>query len=500
MSYVELSHVSFAFVNGTNLFDDCSLRLESGVTALVGGNGAGKSTLLRLIAGELRPDEGHVRLAPAGASLRFAQQDVEQQPPDVAAFVASFDPAAHRLRALLRLQDAEAAAARWSTLSAGERQRLKLGAVLFAQPDVLLLDEPTNHVDNEGRALLIDALRTYRGTALLVSHDRELIDALAQRTVRLHDGKLYTYDGGYSVAKQTWDHERAAREGERALLVREAKKAERKLTAARQKQAETEHGRSTKTRMRNKNDHDAQTLGARNLADWAEARASRQVTVRRREAERTAGELAARKAEKTHGSRIHADFSPSPRPHIATLHTDRLGSGEHTVLQDVRIVLRREDRVRIQGQNGAGKSTLLRALYNAAADRDRVLYLPQELTQEETQQLLRTTRSLPRDVKGRILEVLAALGIDPDVLLATASPSLGEARKLLLAHGLGRGAFALLLDEPQNHLDLPAIERMEDALRSYPGALAVVTHDPRFAHEALRDVWTLRDGRVYMQG
>jgi len=99
-------------------------------------------------------------------------------------------------------------------------------------------------------------------------------------------------------------------------------------------------------------------------------------------------------------------------------------------------------------------------------------------------------------VRGRVLSLVAALGVDPDQLLASAQPSLGEARKLRIALGLGQYAWALVLDEPTNHLDLPSIERLEAALSAYPGALVLVTHDDELAARLTTERWHVGSGRV----
>ena len=105
--------------------------------------------------------------------------------------------------------------------------------------------------------------------------------------------------------------------------------------------------------------------------------------------------------------------------------------------------------------------------------------LPQELTQLEMKADLQALASLEKEARGRVLQLVHALGVEPEQLLRTASPSPGEARKLRLALGVGRDAWLIVLDEPTNHLDLPAIERLEAALRDFPGALLLVTHDAR---------------------
>jgi ATPase subunit of ABC transporter with duplicated ATPase domains len=157
------------------------------------------------------------------------------------------------------------------------------------------------------------------------------------------------------------------------------------------------------------------------------------------------------------------------------------------------LTIGRNDRIAVVGPNGAGKTTLLNALMaRLKIERDRVLYLPQELSRSEAAREIRELKRLDPASRGLVLSAVARLGSVPDRLLDGEMPSPGELRKLAIARGAHSGAHLLVLDEPTNHLDLPATEALEAALTAYPGALLLVSHDSRFIERLAIVKWEVR--------
>jgi len=492
---IRASALAFAFDALSPLFDDATFHLPPGWTGLVGANGSGKSTLLRLLLRELRPTAGTLVREPADQTVHLCPQEVGQLTPAIEALAEATDGTSRRLLGQLalepwRLQD-------WATLSPGERKRWQLGAALAAQPDVLLLDEPTNHLDVQGRQLVQGALQRFRGVGVLVSHDRVLLDALTTQTLRLHRGTARPWPGPWSRAKPLWEQERAAQDAARSDAVHRAEKLSASLDALRREHAAASANRNTGRRMKSRHDSDARTLAASTRAEWAATSIARSLASTRHAAEAATREVPAYEVDKTVGRSIFVDYQRAPKPQLAALELTELTAGFKTLTGPLSLVVNREDRIHLSGPNGAGKSTLLAALLDhARLPPERVLWLPQELTEAEIMADLEMVAGLDPQARGRTLSLVAALGMDPEQLRQTSRPSPGEARKLRLALGLGRHAWLLAMDEPTNHLDLPTVERLEQALAGFPGAILLVTHDPDLARSCTLTRWQLEDGQL----
>ncbi|MBX2802706.1 MAG: ATP-binding cassette domain-containing protein [Myxococcales bacterium] len=485
---LRLSSVSFRWDPSVPLISQLTVDLGRGWTGVVGPNGAGKTTLLQLLCGRLSPDEGMVHRS--GEALLCSQR-VEVLEPAIEHFAWGWtDGDAWAWQARLSLDPSDLQ--RWDTLSPGERKRWQIGAALASAPAVLLLDEPTNHLDVEGRGLLLEALARFEGIGVVVSHDRELLDVLTQRTLEVAPEGHRLVETPYSAARAAWDAQLAAARHEAAQRDATARRAKRQLQAARQVAASAEGGRSARKRMRNPGDRDGRSMGAKVRAEKAASKRAGVVARAQVAAERAeAGRL--RVADPL-GRAVTFRTERSRRGRVAAV-SGSLRAGAHTVLADVDVWVDRTDRIWLSGANGAGKSTLLAALDAASPlPPQRRCFLSQALSEEAAIRLLERVRALPTDVQGRVWQRVAALGVDPARLARTQRPSPGEARKLALADALGREVSLLLLDEPTNHLDLPSIERLQRALSAWPAALVLVTHDAHLAQAVTDRRWHLEGG------
>ena len=490
---------------GRRFFDRASVLLPpTAKVGLVGRNGVGKSTLFKLILGELQPDGGEIGL-PRRARVAAVSQEHPATPVSLLDTILAADERRDALMIELdtappeRIADiyaeleeigADRAPARageilaglgFSTadlarpmaeFSGGWRMRVALAAALFAQPDLLLLDEPTNYLDLEGAMWLEARLRRYPNAAIIISHDRELLNNSGDSILHLHDGKLDLYAGGYD------DFER--RRGEKARLQ----------TASRAKQ-------------------EAERAHLQSFVDRFKAKASKAAQAQSRMKRLAKLEPIAAVIEE----RVAPFLLPSPprplAPPLMRLESASVGYGTETVLRDLNLRLDIDDRIGLLGVNGAGKSTFakmaagalgLQAGHMQRERRIQVGWFHQhqiEALDPADTPLDIIRRALPEANETSQRSRLAGWGIGFDKQSTTVENlSGGERARLLLNQVAMAAPHLLILDEPTNHLDIDSRRALLDALNDYQGAVILITHDRSLMELVADRLWLAADGTV----
>ena len=469
------------------LFTDLTVQFPAGWTGVVGANGAGKTTLLRVATGQLVAQGGTVHRQ--GLAL-YVEQRTDEPPEFFEDFI--WAPDAGSLKARLRLGDDWPE--RWSTLSHGERKRAQIAVALWREPAVLALDEPSNHIDADARRLLSEALAEFGGVGLLVSHDRALLDELCSHCLLLEPPSAVLRPGGVTDALAEQDKEEtSARNASDAL-----RQAERRLRAEAQRRRviadqKTAASRGSKQKKIPAHDHDGRAM--RNLAKMTgtDAYAGKMVAQMRRRAGKIGAQRSEIAVKKRHETGIWVDgASFMPRDFLLRLPAGELPLGAGRALRFPDLEIGGTGRIALTGANGLGKSTLVRHLLDhLRLPPEKLVSVPQEISAEDSRALLDSIKRLPNDELGRVMITISRLGSRPARLLESALPSPGEVRKLLLALGIVRGPHLIVMDEPTNHMDLPGILCLEEALAECPCAVLLVSHDEAFLDKVTETDWHL---------
>jgi ATP-binding cassette subfamily F protein 3 len=487
------------------LLDEAEATVNPGHrVGLVGRNGAGKTTLLRLITGEIGPAEGSIDLpsrwrigmtaqeAPAGdISLIETVMAADRELTDLNAEAATATDPARIAEIHERLRDREAhtATSRAARIlaglgfdeaaqqrpckdfSGGWRMRVALAALLFTEPDLLLLDEPTNHLDLEATLWLEEFLRHYRGTVLLVSHDRHLLNRVVGEILHLNQGKLTLYTGGYDRFEQA---RRMRLELDAKLRVKQ--------------EAQRAHIQAFVDRFRYK------------------ASKAKQAQSRLKQLERMEP-IPEAQGERT----VTFDFPEPARlaPPLLTLEGVVAGYDDKPVLNNLDLRLDDDDRIALLGANGNGKSTLIKLLagrLNPLAGRQnksgklRIGYFAQHQTDElnpDGTPLTAVAERRPRDTEQQWRGHLGFFGFGEErAETKIADLSGGEKARLLFALMSCDKPHILLLDEPTNHLDVESRQALVQAINGFNGAVVIVSHDPHVIETTADRFWLVDNGGV----
>ena len=545
------SDLSFSWPDGASVLSGLTASFNLGRTGLIGVNGSGKSTLLRLIAGELSPASGAIR---ASGEVGYLPQAITLGTRRTVSDLLGITVARAALHAIEAGEtgedlyttvgddwDVEERARAWldrlglthlglddrvERLSGGETILVALAALFLRRPDILLLDEPTNNLDLDARERLYDAVASWTGVMVIVSHDRELL-ALVDQIADLSGGQIRTYGGNLDAYEELLAAEQAAAERAVTTAAAEVRRERRDLVEAQVKQARRDrmgrqlaasgsiprivaHARkraAQETAGRSRELHSERLQAARDRLDEAEQAVRDDAEIRvdlpgtAVPAGRTVLTVTGLDGAHWHPAAALADAGPTADAAPATVPDP----GAPPVKTLAELIVRGPERIALTGPNGSGKTTLLRAIAGLAARPGVTVrlgavvgYLPQRLD------ILDDSLSVVDNVRAAapaasVNEVRASLarflfrGDRAERLASTLSG--GERfRAVLAALLLAQPApQLLLLDEPTNNLDMASVRQLSQALDGYRGALLVASHDVPFLRSAGITRWLRLD-------
>lgn len=513
-SSVTLADVGFLWPDGETALSGVTGRFGTGRTGLVGTNGSGKSTLLRVIAGQLTPSAGRVVTAgdvgylPQTLTLRvdatvadllgisaklaalrsIESGDVAEQHFDVLGDDWDIEPRAGAILREIGLSAADLDR-RVSQISGGEAMLVATAGLRLRRTAITLLDEPTNNLDRDARRRLSALVASWPGTLIIVSHDTSLLEQMDE-TAELYAGRLSVFGGPYSAWREYLDTEqaaavRAARTAEQAVKVEKRQRVEAEAKIATRVQA------GKKARAENR----APKIVMNQKASNAQVAAGKMRTNLDGDVQSAQAALDAAESRVRDVEHILLDLPDPDVSHGRQI--AELRASNRT------IIIQGPERVAIVGPNGVGKTTLLENLVNrrdpepgsvgAQLLTDRVGYLPQRLDglDEQASMLENMRAAAPAVAPGLLRNRLARFLLKGDsVHRPVGTLSGGERFRVSLARLLFADppAQLLVLDEPTNNLDLQSVDQLVDALRSYRGAVIVVSHDDAFLRRLDLDV------------
>jgi ABC transport system ATP-binding/permease protein len=511
MPLITLTDVDYS-VGGPLLLEKVSFGLDSGErVCIVGRNGAGKSTLMKLLAGEIKADDGEVRVQAGTRIARLAQEvpaDTHGTVFDVVAsalgehgrLLAEYHHLAHahdfdsdRLAAVQEQIDAAGAWSldqrvtrvierlelpaeeRFEAQSGGMKRRILLAQALVLDPQVLLLDEPTNHLDIEAIGWLEETLKSFDGCVVFVTHDRSFLRALATRILEIDRGQLTSWPGDYDNYLRRRE-ERLHAESE-AIARFDKKLAQEEIWIR-------------------------QGIKARRTRNEGRVRALKEL---RREYAARRGQMG--------NVRMEAAQSNTSGKRVIEAKEISFGYGQRMIVRDFSTVIQRGDRIGIIGANGSGKTTLIKLLLGELQPQSGEVKLGTQLDVvffDQHRSELREDWTALENVAGgsETIEINGvrkhALGYLQDFLFSPdrarapiSALSGGERNRLLLAKLLARPSNLLVMDEPTNDLDIETLDLLEELLGQYTGTLILVSHDREFIDNVVTSSLVMEgDGRV----
>lgn len=490
---LRVRNVEKSFGNQTILRDitfDIQLHDRIG---LVGLNGSGKTTLANIIYGKTTPDKGTIENGKEQLRVGYLLQSVDYQVNDYVQEHVSSDFL--ELASELGLKKVHSwEHERFAHLSGGEKLKMTLANIWSSNPDILILDEPTNHLDFQGVQWLIENLRQYKGTVIVISHDRYFLDQTITKVYELQEGKLTAYDGNYS-----------------AYRTEKKKRYEDQLH-----QYETQQ--KDKARVENQVANLQQWAGKAHhtmreqegFKEYHGVRAKKIDRAVKSKMKRLSMELEKNKVEKpAEEKKVRFQFDASGKRGKRIIEAKDLTKqfGNRPLFRDSRFYIGYGERIGLVGANGSGKTTFLNMLLGTEpltsgeiwkSDSLKIAYLSQDVADMPlTKSPIEAFDLTYQEDIFHARTILANMGVKEETLNRPIQTlSLGERTRVKLTGMLIKEYDLLILDEPTNHLDLPSREQLEETLAEFSGTILIVSHDYYFLNRLCDKLLIIEDGMI----
>lgn len=478
---LKLQDISYE-IKETSLFEHVTATVKQGeVIGIIGRNGVGKSTLLQFIRGMLVPTAGEIK------GLQSVKTAIVEQ------------ELAHFTRVEITAREADLLS-KWNVpnvpfeaLSGGEKLKMRLAEGFSQGAQILMLDEPTNHLDEQSTTFLIKQVQNYKGTIIVVSHDRYFLDSVATKIWSIEDKRLIEHNGNYSNYMAEREHRRLTQQ---RAYDKQQKNIERIEAQMQELTAWSQKGHAQSTKLEGFKEY--HRVKAKRLDSQVKSKK------KRLEAELEKAKVEAVKPE----SEIRFSLGTNQRvgkrfletKNVSLLFDDRL------LFKDVNITAQFGDKIAVTGTNGSGKTSFLKVILGQLKAEGEVWvspaanigYLTQEvfdlpLDQTPEQYFYQETF----EERGKVRNLMKNLGFTSTHWTSSIGEmSMGERVKCKLMAYIVADKNVLILDEPTNHLDLPSREQLEQTLAQYNGTLLVVSHDRYFLDKVTNSVWEVHGQQI----
>lgn len=463
---LKLQHVSFEFQDQT-LFEDINATIQRReIIGIIGKNGAGKSTLLQLIQGNLKPSNGQLNFAQKNMTTFYVKQEVETYHSE------NVNPLEATLLSKWNVPTTD-----FNFLSGGERLKARLAEGFSKDVNLLLLDEPTNHIDLESTELLIKLMKNYKGSIIVVSHNRYFLDKVATKIWSIEDKKIIEHYGNYTDYMKFREQRRRSQQLAFEKQQKMIKRIESQIDQI-SNWSQIAHAQSTNQG------------GYKEYYRVKAKKMDKQVKSKRKRLEKELEKVKVEKVSPEYTVKFSIDqHKKLGKRFIEVKHLAKSFGGQ-TLFENGNFTIQHREKIAIIGPNGSGKTTFLKIIMGLETSDGEIWispsadigYLSQEVfdlpLSQRPEQLFYKEKF---EERGKVQNLMKHLGFTAEQWKEPISKmSMGERVKCKLMSYILEDKDVLILDEPTNHLDLPSREQLEETLSEYEGTLLVVSHDLYF--------------------